>query len=732
MATTIYPTVPMAQPAAEQWPIDDDPIGIQADEMFARQLDTGFAGEIRALVHDPETGLAGKDPEDALGGVAEAIPLLGELKGRYLAQAIGQRQRSILEPLIDRRLDRATGDLGRIAQQVTSALDDRIVAERIADLQQDASLAWHDPAHLRLLGRAAVGELRYQGERRGWDETRTDTTVRQGLSDLYAGAVEQAIGQDPDRAAKLYEYARDVIQPERQADVERKIERVREERRVADVLGNLFDTSDDPTRRPDFDDYQARAAELTPPDASPEERVQVNRMVRIEHAQADYAWQAARGRAAVAAVDWLGKNPAARLLAMPPELRDELSPEQTERLDAAAINGGRAVTDRDIYELLDRQAIYEPKAFADLDLSQYRLSLDDQDYQRFVGFQKGLADGRPDVAFQRYDLGRSVLDEGFEKANFDPDGPAARAGRTALDKTLGAFEVIQGHPATLEDIEHIAGDIVRRAVGSQATLDGQEDTPDATAPSDGQHEISAPHDADSELGGGETQLAQVGGTSSRDPTPKPTKEEKEHQAVAAQRQKITEQRKAELDRLAGIKIAPKPTEKQLMPENWPHRLPPEVLAAIDASAKRYNVPRELLARVLWQESEFKEDSKRDLPVGRAKGIAGIEDGAKGVKAELQRLAGLRGDRARVSELQGYDVMNAPQAIDMAAEYLRHRYERGGRSWPAAIAAYNFGPTAIDNWLSGRSDPTLSRDTHWRHTKEYLKYVFRGNPKAFGE
>lgn len=125
-----------------------------------------------------------------------------------------------------------------------------------------------------------------------------------------------------------------MIQPERQAAVERKMERVREERRVTDIQSDLAATPDDPTRRPDFDDYQARAAELTPPDASPEERAQVNRMVRIEYAQADRAWQAARGRAAVAAVDWLGKNPAARLLAMPPELRDGLSPEQTERLSA--------------------------------------------------------------------------------------------------------------------------------------------------------------------------------------------------------------------------------------------------------------------------------------------------------------------------------------------------------------------------------------------------------------
>ena len=89
-------------------------------------------------------------------------------------------------------------------------LDDRIVAERLADLGRDAALSWQDPAHLRTLGATVVGELRYQGERKGWDAGRTDKAVRTGLSDLYAGAVEAARGQDPERAAN---------QPERQAAV---------------------------------------------------------------------------------------------------------------------------------------------------------------------------------------------------------------------------------------------------------------------------------------------------------------------------------------------------------------------------------------------------------------------------------------------------------------------------------------------------------------------------------
>ena len=439
---------------------DDSPFGLQADEMVARQLDTGFSTEVRSLVHDPATGLAGRDPEAALASIAETIPLLGELKDRYLAQAQGPRQKALLEPLIDRRLDRAGGELGRIAERATSVLDDRSVAERLADLQRDGSLSWQDPAHLRLLGRTAVDELRYQGERRGSDAGRTDTAVRTGLSDLYAGAVEAAIGQDPERAATLYMHARDVIEPERQAAVERRIERAREERRVTEIVGGLAATPDDPARRPDLDDYQARASELTPPDASPEVQAQVTRMARIEQARADRAWQAARGRAATGALEWLGANPGAPLMAMPTDLRDGLSPEQTERLEATAINGGRVVTDRDLYEKLDDQAVRNQEDFTGLDLTQYRLSLGDSDYDRLTKLQKALAEGKSDPDFERHRLGRLFLGEGLRAANVDPDGEEARTARQQLDTLLGAFEPVEGKPPTMADIRGLVDDVL--------------------------------------------------------------------------------------------------------------------------------------------------------------------------------------------------------------------------------------------------------------------------------
>ncbi|WP_422013656.1 hypothetical protein [Reyranella sp.] len=362
--------------------------------------------------------------------------------------------------MIDRRLDRAGGDLGRIAEQATSVLDDRIVSERLADLARDASLSWQDPAHLRTLGRTTVGELRYQGERKGWDADRTDTAVRTGLSDLYAGAVEAAIGQDPEGAATLYDHARDVIQPERQAVVERRIERAREERRVTEIVGGLADTPDDPARRPDLDDYQARAAEQTPPDASPEVRAQVTRMARIEQARADRAWQAARGRAATSALDWLGENPARPLMAMPTALRDGLSPEQMQALDGTAMNGGHVVTDRDLYDRLDDQAMRDPESFAALDLTQHRLSLGDNDYNRLTKLQKTLAEGKSDPALERHRLGRLFLDEGLHAANLDPDGEEAQTARQQLDRLLGAFESAEGKPPTMADIRGLVGDML--------------------------------------------------------------------------------------------------------------------------------------------------------------------------------------------------------------------------------------------------------------------------------
>ena len=172
MRGILIPGQPEAEPAAEPWPPHSDKGDdqtIRVDEMFACQLDNEFAGHVRGLLHNPETGVAAQRGKAALHAIAAAMPALDDLKERTLAQAIGLRQRAILEPLIETRLDWATGTLGQLAQRATVEVDDASVADRIAGLYRDAALSWQDSAYLRKLGRTAIEELRSQGERRGWE-----------------------------------------------------------------------------------------------------------------------------------------------------------------------------------------------------------------------------------------------------------------------------------------------------------------------------------------------------------------------------------------------------------------------------------------------------------------------------------------------------------------------------------------------------------------------------------
>jgi len=140
------------------------------------------------------------------------------------------------------------------------------------------------------------------------------------------------------------------------------------------------------------------------------------------------------------------------------------------------MNGGRVVTDRDLYDRLDDQAVHEPQSFVGLDLTQHRLSLGDGDYDRLTKLQQNLADGKSDPAFERHRLGRLFLDEGLRTANLDPDGEEARTARRQLDTLLGAFEPVEGKPPTMADIRGLVGDVLPRG----------EDDPDSVRTSDGE------------------------------------------------------------------------------------------------------------------------------------------------------------------------------------------------------------------------------------------------------
>lgn len=100
--------------------------------------------------------------------------------------------------------------------------------------------------------------------------------------------------------------------------------------------------------------------------------------------------------------------------------------------------------------------------------------------------------------------------------------------------------------------------------------------------------------------------------------------------------------------------------------------PPEKYAATIAAAEdRAGLPRNLLARLLYQESHYRED----IITGRTRSSAG----ALGIAQFMP---------ATAAEM-GIDPLNPVQAINAAADYLARLHARFG-NWSEALAAYNWG------------------------------------------
>lgn len=86
---------------------------------------------------------------------------------------------------------------------------------------------------------------------------------------------------------------------------------------------------------------------------------------------------------------------------------------------------------------------------------------------------------------------------------------------------------------------------------------------------------------------------------------------------------------------------------------------------------RYGLPNNLLARLLYQESRYRED----IITGRTKSPVGALGIAQFMPATAREM--------------GIDPLNPAQAIDAAGRYLQRLHGRFG-SWDKALAAYNWG------------------------------------------
>lgn len=100
------------------------------------------------------------------------------------------------------------------------------------------------------------------------------------------------------------------------------------------------------------------------------------------------------------------------------------------------------------------------------------------------------------------------------------------------------------------------------------------------------------------------------------------------------------------------------------------------LPLLNAAENRYGIPRDLLARLAYQESRWRDD---------------IVSGA------LRSKAGATGIMQIIPALHpAADPLNVPAAIDYAARYLLAMKKQFG-SWALALAAYNAGPGNVTKY-----------------------------------
>jgi hypothetical protein len=103
----------------------------------------------------------------------------------------------------------------------------------------------------------------------------------------------------------------------------------------------------------------------------------------------------------------------------------------------------------------------------------------------------------------------------------------------------------------------------------------------------------------------------------------------------------------------------------------------ELQTKANRAADKYQIPRSLMNALVVQESGYKVDAKSKA-------------GASGLMQLMP---------ATAKSLGVTDIFDVDQNIDAGARYLQQQYKRFG-SWPLALAAYNAGPGAVDDYLNG--------------------------------
>jgi soluble lytic murein transglycosylase-like protein len=127
------------------------------------------------------------------------------------------------------------------------------------------------------------------------------------------------------------------------------------------------------------------------------------------------------------------------------------------------------------------------------------------------------------------------------------------------------------------------------------------------------------------------------------------------------------------------------------------------LSILNAAETTYGLPHNLLARIAYQESRFRQDI-----------ISGAVKSPCGAVGIMQLLPQFFPDA-------GVSVIDD---INTAAQFLKSLYQRFN-DWQLAVAAYNWGGGNVHHEISTDGKPTLARMPI--ETQNYVRQVFADVP-----
>ncbi len=268
-----------------------------------------------------------------------------------------------------------------------------------------------------------------------------------------------------------------MIQPERQAAIDRRFIETREDDAVARIGNELRDgwakmsiapsTDDGPglesmaRPRPDIRWFLDRATAQLDDNSSPRLRGLVQNEATAQFFRAGKEWLAGRSQAVADVLKWQTENPTALFTDIPSGLRSKMSPDQMAAFRLFANVQGHIEPDLGLYDRLERELLDRPRKFADTALAEYALHIGTDGVRRLSDLQDAVRKGDADGQVARLKTGRRLVEDALTKAGFESDATVGQTARAGVRERIDEFAKVNGRAPTEDDVIRVVNEETR-------------------------------------------------------------------------------------------------------------------------------------------------------------------------------------------------------------------------------------------------------------------------------